>query len=334
MWSRALTYLQNFFSVSPKEARGLSVLVFLSIVFLAFPFFLKRYLLVRPLPEVEAERRMIDSILQRVLSEREEMLAKSGQRSISTTGKGTLHTFNPNSASEEELMGLGIPAFLVKRILKYREKGGQFRRREDLQRIYDFPEDLYLQLESFISLEDKGIHSSPVKKEAAQHLPSKSVAFEQKESPWRSKEGNAELGSQERSVIQVPFDINKADTTQLKRLKGIGSVRARTIVNYRDALGGFHSSAQFKEIFGLDSVSLLQLTAYAKVLSPPTKIILNQVSLQDFLKHPYARKNRKYAEAILRFREQNGPFQSREDLRKLVSVPDSYVDLLAAYLEY
>ncbi|MEM9858315.1 MAG: helix-hairpin-helix domain-containing protein, partial [Bacteroidota bacterium] len=46
------------------------------------------------------------------------------------------------------------------------------------------------------------------------------------------------------------FDINEADTTQLKQLKGIGSVFSRRILKYRKLLGGFVTSDQLSEVYG------------------------------------------------------------------------------------
>lgn len=50
---------------------------------------------------------------------------------------------------------------------------------------------------------------------------------------------------------QFPIDMNKADTTQLKYLTGVGSSLALRIVNYRDSIGGFQSIEQLLEIKGI-----------------------------------------------------------------------------------
>jgi hypothetical protein len=46
-----------------------------------------------------------------------------------------LFAFDPNLAGEEELRHLGIPDRVARNILKYRERGGRFRRAEDLEKI-------------------------------------------------------------------------------------------------------------------------------------------------------------------------------------------------------
>lgn len=45
--------------------------------------------------------------------------------------------------------------------------------------------------------------------------------------------------------------VNIADTTELKRLRGIGSVLSARIVKYRDKIGGFKSLDQLQKIYGL-----------------------------------------------------------------------------------
>jgi hypothetical protein len=48
-----------------------------------------------------------------------------------------LFDFDPNQVSVDQMEELGIPAFLAKRIDKFRSKGGRFRKKEDLLNIYD-----------------------------------------------------------------------------------------------------------------------------------------------------------------------------------------------------
>ena len=43
-------------------------------------------------------------------------------------------------------------------------------------------------------------------------------------------------------------DLNKADTSILKRIPGIGSTLARMIVVYRQRLGGFYDVSQLQEV--------------------------------------------------------------------------------------
>lgn len=328
MWYRIIRFLQDYFSVSPGEARGLFGLLLLSAFFLAFPALLRGYLFNRPHPETVEERQFVDSLV-RTLSVRREYRRPAERQGDAPTAE--LKAFNPNTASAEELAALGIPGFLARRILNYRSKGGVFRKKEDLRRIYDFPDTLYARLEPYIVLA-----GAPEEKRSVAVERQETGSRPVKEETWK-KVGREDAGSYaaagERAVI-VPFDINKADTSQLKRLKGIGPVRARTIVAYRKALGGFYTESQFPEIYGMDSVALSQLMLYARILTPPEKIRINEISLEDLLRHPYARKNRKLSGAVIRYRDQHGAFRSREDLEKVVPVTPGFLDPLMPYIAF
>ncbi|EKC54292.1 hypothetical protein LEA_15930 [human gut metagenome] len=47
-------------------------------------------------------------------------------------------------------------------------------------------------------------------------------------------------------------DLSEADTTELKKIPGIGSGIARMIVAYRKRLGGFYDTVQLKEVNYVD----------------------------------------------------------------------------------
>ena len=53
------------------------------------------------------------------------------------------------------------------------------------------------------------------------------------------------------SYMNLLVEINNADTTELKKLRGIGSVLSKRIVKYRKMLGGFKDVEQLKKVYGL-----------------------------------------------------------------------------------
>lgn len=328
MFYRVIRFLQDFFSVSPKEARGIAGLLMLSVVVLLFPVFLKHYLFHRTQQEIADERIFLDSLVRAVSLEKANGTGTAEEQEPSP-GSVELKDFNPNTAAADEMVRLGIPAFIARRIINYRQKGGVFRRKDDLRRIYDFPQDLYQKLLPYIRLSDEQVEGSGA---AGENNPVPAGPGDAHSGQEKKKRTAFEAGFQQ--AIIVPFDINKADTTQLKRLKGIGSGRARIIVNYRDALGGFHSESQYPEIYGLDTVALAGLKRYARILSPPRRIPVNSVSPDELLRHPYARKHRRLSEAIIRYRDQHGAYHSREDLEKVINITPGFLDLMVPYLSF
>ena len=59
----------------------------------------------------------------------------------------------------------------------------------------------------------------------------------------------------EKPLEVIPIDLNMADSSDLIKLKGIGPVLARRILNFREALGGFYKVGQLQDVYQLpDSV--------------------------------------------------------------------------------
>ena len=60
--------------------------------------------------------------------------------------------FNPNTADSATFRQLGLPAWMARNILRYREKGGSFRRTEDFRKIYGLTEKQYNTLRPYIRI--------------------------------------------------------------------------------------------------------------------------------------------------------------------------------------
>jgi DNA uptake protein ComE-like DNA-binding protein len=227
-----------------------------------------------------------------------------------------LSPFDPNQASEAQFEELGIAKWMAKRIINYRNKGGQFRKKEDLQRIYDFPTDLFAKLEPYIALPSKttngGFASFP-----------KSLTNTEVKT-------TATLPNKE-FFKPVAFDLNRADTNDLKKLKGIGSKLSARIIKYRDIIGGFYTEKQVNEIFGLDSIVVAEILKYATITNPSLKKIkINEVTAEEF-KHLYIRPY--VAKSVIAYRQQHGNFTSKKDFEPIKLLDAKTLDKLYPYLE-
>ncbi len=88
--------------------------------------------------------------------------------------------------------------------------------------------------------------------------------------------------------VPVLVDLNRADTTELKQVRGIGSYYARRIVEYRERLGGYVDIGQLLEIRGIDEERVLRWQKELKVdLGVVRKIDLLNTPEEDLRKHPY-----------------------------------------------
>ncbi|GAB2796701.1 hypothetical protein GCM10027275_47580 [Rhabdobacter roseus] len=321
---RHLLYrLQDFFGLSPKEARSALILMVLSLALIVTPSLFRQWVLPRlgtSGPSVSPQR--LDSLVAELEAQAASAPAGTSapegtSRASATARPVRLFAFDPNHATPDQLQELGIPRFLALRIDNYRQKGGRFRKKEDLLRIYDFPAELYKRLEPYMVLNEVPARQVPP------------PSYSREESTPATPPASRVPG---RPAL-VPFDINTADTTQLIRLRGIGSTLSLRIVRFRDALGGFYSPAQYAEVYGLDSLALAELHRYALVQSTPQQLNINTATAQELARHPYLR-NRRLNEILVRYREQHGRYQSAEDLKKIKILDENTLQKIAPYLTY
>lgn len=134
---------------------------------------------------------------------------------------------------------------------------------------------------------------------------------------------------EERPIVVIK-DLNTASAEELRNIRGIGPVLSERIVKFRNRLGGFYSSEQLNEVYGLDSVVIARLKDEFQIKSPIQLVNLNTDSLKFLYQHPYISYD--LAKNILAYRKQHGDL-GIEDFKKLKSVPDSILTKIIPYLE-
>ncbi|GAA4453802.1 helix-hairpin-helix domain-containing protein [Nibrella saemangeumensis] len=321
------TLIRDYFGLSHKEATGFLVVLLITSLFLVSPL-LYRYFVPDTVPDTSAaDQRRLDSLVALMKIEkvagpydREESEKTIAERyNEPSRSSGRLFPFNPNTATVAKWQALGLPPWLAQRIERYRSKGGQFRKKEDLRKIYDFPPALYERLEPYIQLPEQT--ATPV---YASRTPTVERSFD------RTPEVSTTRPAAKPAL--VPFDINTADTTELKLLKGIGSKLAARIVKFRDALGGFVSEEQYRDIFGLDSLALEEMHRYAQVKSSVQKLNINTATAEELDKHMYI--SFRQAQVIVNYRNQHGLFASLESLKPIRVLDAKTIEKLGPYLAF
>src|SRR5690606_29277326 len=148
-----------------------------------------------------------------------------------------LFPFNPNHLPAEQWRKLGLTDRQIKVIHNYESKGGSFRRREDLQKIYSISEACYQELAPYVNIPEMERPSFNTR-----------TRYPDRKAPESKK-------------INRIIELNAADSAALVEVKGIGPVLASRILQYRSRLGGFREVAQLREVFGIDS------TRYEEIFS-------------------------------------------------------------------
>ena len=315
---RLLYLIGDYFGITRRESRGFVALLVLLLALWFGPLLYERFFPALPEPITAADSQTADSLLA-VLESVQPQRPNYGSNNKNYNQENNperplvLTSFDPNTANSEQLQDLGIPRFLAERIVKYRSKGGQFRKKEDLQKIYDFPANLYDRLEAYIAIPQAG------------------NAFAENKTGGEKPAFAENKPAYVKPVLQ-PFDINTADTTQLIALKGIGSKLAARILKFRDGLGGFASPNQYAEVFGLDSLALSELNRYASVRSVPKKIRINLASMEELDRHPYVSPLQ--AKLIVAYRQQHGAYTNAQELLKIKIIDQKFLDKIAPYLDF
>jgi len=211
--------------------------------------------------------------------------------------------FNPNMLPEEAWSELGLSEKQIKTIKNYEAKGGKFRKKEDLKKMYCISEAEYNILESFI------------------RIPSE---FKSKPSPSKNKP----IAKQFRYLT---LEINAADSSALVNSLNIAPWIAKRVVNYRDILGGFSKAQQLKEVYGFDPTFYNKIEKYISIdTSLITKININTASFKEILRHPYISYD--ITKGIVNQRKNKGPYESTIRLIELGILSESLFIKLSPYL--
>jgi competence ComEA-like helix-hairpin-helix protein len=83
-------------------------------------------------------------------------------------------------------------------------------------------------------------------------------------------------------------ELNSADTTRLKQLRGIGSGYAKMIVSYREKLGGFYKAEQLLEVYKFPDETYQKIKNQLQVdTTLIRKIKVNTATVKELKAHPY-----------------------------------------------
>lgn len=208
--------------------------------------------------------------------------------------------FDPNGLPAAEWVRLGLSEKQASSVKRFEENGGRFYRKEDLKKLYVISEEFYTHIEPYLVFEDR-------------------------------KKSREEPRVPVSGPIGEKVDINRADSAQLVRLRGITPKMALRILKVREIFGGFHDPAQLNDLYGFrpENYEILRQTVYA---GPVTirPLNLNYCSFKELLTVPGL--SYESVKAIMNYREQNGFFKKTEDLVTLNLAEPGLYAKIAPYL--
>jgi competence protein ComEA len=129
------------------------------------------------------------------------------------------------------------------------------------------------------------------------------------------------------------IEINTADSSRLKKLRGIGPVLASRIIKYRLLLGGYHSIDQLTEVYGVSDSLFLAVREHLDIdTSLVQKISINGAGEAQLSRHPYIGRYR--AKAILAYRKSEGFISGMEELVINKIIPAESCERVGIYLDF
>lgn len=273
-----MRWISDYFNFSTGEKYGFWVLIALIVLGVTVPHFVKE----QTKPSYQTDKAQYEEELKQF------MKAEKAQSQPEKSNSGQNPEFNrqyflfdPNKLDLKGWKQLGLNDKLANTLINYREAGGNFNKPSDLKAIYGMPDSTYRRLKPCVKIEEKNDSDSKYVNDNRQ-----SKAKQQSED---NNNQEAYQNDSEKSKPEfTPIALNKADSSELQKVHGIGDFFAAEIVRRRKKLGGYHDFNQLLAIYNFDSTNLErvkpQLTLNEANIE---RLSLKRDNFETFLKHPY-----------------------------------------------
>jgi DNA uptake protein ComE-like DNA-binding protein len=296
--------LKDYFSFSKKETLAAGILVVLIGGFIALPYVYKS----------KSSKPVVDKNLQDQVAKLQQLTTASDSvddgftRSFQPANtvietKFALFEFDPNTLDAAGWKRLGLRDKTINTIFNYRNKGGKFRKPEDISKIWGL----------------RPMEAERIIPYARINLPQSNYA----KSTYTSYEPSKKL--------MVIIDINTASANDMRNIPGMENGLQYRIAKFREKLGGFISLEQVKETYGMSDSAFTAMQPYIKfVPTTVVKLNINTASDIELNAHPYITKP--VAKAIALYRTQHGNYQTVAEIKKIAFIKDELFQKIAPYL--
>ena len=225
--------------------------------------------------------------------------------------------FNPNKLPEEKWRELGLKEHQIRNILNYEQKGGKFLKKEDFGKLYTITSEEYKLLAPYIELPS----------------PDQMPLVNQETRKLLMEDASDKTTASFTEHRLEPVELNTADSIDLIKIPGITLWLAFRILKYRSILGNFYSTEQLHEIYGMDSLRMLQVAMYVYIDSAQiNKLAVNHLEFKELLQHPYF--NFEQVKRILNYRNRRGFINSGSQLMEITGMDSVVFNKLRPYLNF
>lgn len=295
---------KEYFTFSKKERTAVIILLLLIGGFMVVPYV---YTVKQQPPRIN--KTLLDLATKMEHASRNSIVNNGEEepRLVETFSKKvTLFPFDPNTIVEKDWMWLGVNLKTIHTIMNYRNKGGIFRSPEDIRKIWGLKKEQADRLIPFVQIAGTNHQGASYRSPVTRNLKS--------------------------ATVNTILDINTATIDDWKTLPGIEERLAARLVNYRERIGGFTDVLQVKKTYGINDSLFALMSPWLKTdAATLPKINLNTVSAYELRQKTNIPET--VARAIVLYRQQNGPFQSVEDLKKIVFLKDSLFQKIVTFVK-
>lgn len=294
---------KDFLHFSRTERRGILILLALIVLVLVAYWFVPTRARVANTDETFKEEH---AAFKASLHERNQN-RKANDARRRPSREVVLAPFDPNTTDSAGFARLGLPPWMARNILRYRAKGGKFRQPDEFKKVYGLTEAQYATLLPYITIGEAFTRRDTVRLYT----------------PVEKRDSLATF----KYPVGTVLSLNQADTTELKKIPGIGSGIARMIVGYRKQLGGFYRMEQLGEL----KLNIDLLRPWLSIGSNETRRVnLNKASVERLNAHPYL--NFYQAKVIVEYRKKKGALSSLQQLKLYAEFTPQDLERLAPYV--
>jgi competence ComEA-like helix-hairpin-helix protein len=299
--------VRDYFTFSKTERNAVVALLILILLAAFLPLIFRLF----NKPETSEKYTMLKQQLNEYASEndKEFTLDYASLSVVEKEAENELFYFNPNTATKEEWMQLGMPENVANTATKYVSKGGKFRDKTDLLKIYGFTQAHLDRLYPYIQID-----------------------FDKQNYYAKTDKPDANI---------FTFDPNEISIEEWMQL-GVDEKLASRIIKYRSTGAAFYEPDDLLKIYGFKQYDFERLKNYMifntdtsgtqsyasndieTLATPKTndRIELNSASKDDLI---FAGFSSRTAYRILDFRENNGGFYAEDQLNDIFQISEEEI---------
>ncbi len=254
--------------------------------------------------------------------------------------KDAMGSFDPNEVDSATLLKYGLGSIQIHSLMGYRRHGGTFETPLAVSKLYNWSDEDVDKVLDYIVIGVKYKktykYRDQYEAERRDEYRNRQALYDKERTTYKAdkafveKADTPKYSRSDKFKTLTKVDINKADTALLKRIPGVGSGIANTIIKLRSKLGGFYSVDQLR------SIEYISPELYEWFDVPSTTdlhlININKASFQVLNAHPYITYNQ--TRDLVNYRRLYGEIKSKEDLFATHIFTKEEVERLAPYLEF